>query len=67
MTYLVLLLALALGYVIGLLQKGINIPHHGDKEPEEYNSSVGIEEYMKEMDNTNVEVAELWQNQKLNE
>lgn len=45
MEYIALVLALALGYVIGLLQNGINI-HHKDLEyPEEYNESVGTKEY----------------------
>lgn len=45
MTYLVIILALALGYVIGLMQKGINIHHHGEETPKEYNNSVGIDQY----------------------
>lgn len=64
MTYLVLLLALALGYVMGLIHKGINIHHHGEPESEEYNSSVGLEEYLKQMEDTEVEVVNQWQNQK---
>lgn len=48
MIYLSLVIALALGYVIGLIQKGIHITHHDQYEntSNEYNKSVGIPEYM---------------------
>lgn len=50
-----LIAALAVGYVIGLLQNGINIHKHGYDEPTEYNESVGIEEYIEHYDkNVNV-------------
>jgi len=39
---------LLVGYIIGVLQKGINITiNNTDNEvPEEYNKSVGVDEYM---------------------
>lgn len=40
------LAALVIGYVIGLLQKGIHIHKHGEEYPDEYNQSVGMDEYM---------------------
>lgn len=54
MIYLSLVLALVAGYVIGLLQKGININvNSNDAEvPEKYNESIGIDEYMKYYEET---------------
>lgn len=50
-----LVIALALGYVIGLLQNGITINHKGEEFPEEVNKSVGIESYMQYHEDTNGE------------
>ena len=54
MIYLSLVLALVAGYVIGLLQEGINISvNSNDAEvPEKYNESIGIDEYMKYYEET---------------
>lgn len=54
MIYLSLVLALVAGYVIGLLQEGININvNNNDAEvPEKYNESIGIDEYMKYYEET---------------
>lgn len=54
MIYLSLVLALVVGYVIGLLQEGININvNNNDAEvPEKYNESIGIDEYMKYYEET---------------
>ena len=54
MIYLSLVLALVAGYVIGLLQEGINISvNNNDAEvPEKYNESIGIDEYMKYYEET---------------
>lgn len=53
----VVLFALVIGYAIGLMQKGINIHHHGEEFSDEYNTSVGQEEYMDYFDK-NVKVRE---------
>lgn len=46
MIYLTLVIALALGYFIGLMQSGIKITMEPKKEePVEYNKSMGIEEF----------------------
>lgn len=54
MIYLSLVLALVVGYIIGLLQEGININvNNNDAEvPEKYNESIGIDEYMKYYEET---------------
>ena len=42
-----------MGYVIGILQKGINIHHLDSVEfPEEYNESHGIQEFKEYYDET---------------
>lgn len=52
MIYLSLVIALALGYVIGLLQNGININTTEKQAPKEYNESIGLDEYTKYYEET---------------
>lgn len=53
MEYIALVLALFVGYIIGLMQKGITIKHRDlDEVPKEYNESVGLQDYMDYYDKT---------------
>lgn len=54
MIYLSLVIALFVGYIIGLVQKGITIVHKDNRyeEPKEYNKSVGIKEFTDYYDQT---------------
>lgn len=51
------LLFLVVGYIIGLMQKGIKITHKTPEPPKEYNKSIGIDEfkqYYEETDGANM-------------
>lgn len=41
-----LLIALVVGYIIGLVQNGVTIKHVGEKAPKNFNESVGLEPYV---------------------
>lgn len=47
-----LIIALVIGYVIGLLQNGITIKEQSMDVPKGYNKSIGLEEYTKYHDDT---------------
>lgn len=53
MTYATLVLALLVGYVIGLMQKGITIKHVGEDKPTQYHKGVGADYYKEYYEKTN--------------
>lgn len=52
MEYLAIVLALFVGYIIGILQKGITINYKDREVPDEYNKSVGLSDYTDYYDKT---------------